>query len=171
MEEDDEVHPIFTKDPDEWMQYVYKQVSIMLQDGKEYCGIVYTVDPVSETFVLVNFVDDKMKTDLIFKHATSSITILNDNVELNKSKLDRLFRPDGHHNWTDEELKSRLQLLKSWLLKNRLPVEVDGELLHVAGALVVQPPYNPENCISTNEIILGKIQGLIKNMPSDQHSW
>lgn len=26
MDEDTELHPIFTKDPDEWMQYVYKKV-------------------------------------------------------------------------------------------------------------------------------------------------
>lgn len=26
MDEDEELHPIFTKDPDEWMQYVYKKV-------------------------------------------------------------------------------------------------------------------------------------------------
>jgi gem associated protein 6 len=57
------------------------------------------------------------------------------------------------------------------LLKNRLPVEINGELLNVAEALVIQPPYGSENCVSTNEIILGKIQGLIKNMPADQDEW
>ena len=46
-----------------------------------------------------------------------------------------------------------------------------GELLTLADALVIHPPYGEDNCFSTNEIILGKIQGLIKNMPAGQEQW
>ncbi|XP_045212428.2 gem-associated protein 6-like [Mercenaria mercenaria] len=172
MEEDNDMHPIFTTDPEEWMQYVYKKVSILLDNGEECCGYVYTVDPVSETFVIVNFTeDDKTKIQLVLKHAVTSVTVLSEDVELFKQKLDNLFRPKGQESLTDEDLKRRQNLVKSWLLKNRLPVEMNGELLSVAEALVIQPPYEPENCVSTNEIILGKIQGLIKNMPADQDQW
>lgn len=147
------------------------QVSIELDDGQEVCGLVYTVDPVSDTFVLVNFIDDKMKVEIVLQHAISSITVLNEDVDLNKQRLDNLFRPVGQERLTDEDVKRRQNIVKLWLLKNRLPVEVNGELLSVAEALVIEPPYGPENCISINEIILGKIQGLIKNMPTDQDQW
>lgn len=133
---------------------------------------MYTIDPVSETFVIVNFSeDDKTKLQLVLKHAITSVTVLSEDIEINKWKLDHLFRPSGQGTLSDEDLKRKQITVRSWLLKNRLPVEVNGEVLSVAEALVVQPPYEPENCISTNEIILGKIQGLIKNMPVDQDQW
>ena len=28
MSEEEDIHPIFLKDPEEWMQYVYKKVSV-----------------------------------------------------------------------------------------------------------------------------------------------
>ncbi|XP_060600515.1 gem-associated protein 6-like [Ruditapes philippinarum] len=171
MEEESDIHPIFTKDPEEWMQYVYKKVSILLDDGAECCGYVYTIDPVSETFVLVNFSNDKTSLQLVLKHAVTSITVLSEDVELYKQKLDNLFRFKSQESLSEEDLKRRQNIVKSWLLKNRLPVEINGELLNVAEALVIQPPYGSENCVSTNEIILGKIQGLIKNMPADQDEW
>ena len=75
---------------------------------------------------------------------------------------------------SEEDLQKKQFQLKCWLLKNRLPIEVGGakgELLTLADALVIHPPYGADNCYSTNEIILGKIQGLIKNMPADQEDW
>ena len=29
MSEEEDIHPIFLKDPEEWMQYVYKKVSVL----------------------------------------------------------------------------------------------------------------------------------------------
>lgn len=85
-----------------------------------------------------------------------------------------MFRPPEVEALSEEELEKRKNVLKSWLLKNRLPVQVagnNGELLSISDALFIEPPYGVENCRSTNEIILGRIQGLIKNMPSDQEEW
>lgn len=171
---EEEIHPIFSKDPEEWMQLVYKKVNVKTEDGLEHVGIVYTIDPVSETYILINFVDDHMNVKMVFGHAVISVTVLGDNTDVCKYKLDNLFRPPGHEKLSVNELKRKQNTTKLWLLKNRLPVEVGGtggELLIIADALVIQPPYGPENCVSTNEIILGKIQGLIKSMPEGQDEW
>lgn len=170
----EELHPIFTKDPDDWMQYVYKKVSILTDDDVQHVGLVFTVDPVSETFVLVNFDDSKTTVDLITSHCISAVRILSEDIETYKSQLDTLFRPKSEKELTFEEMKQRQNIVRMWLLKNRLPVEITGaneEFLTIADALVIQPPYGAGNCVSTNEIILGKIQGLIKNMPADQQEW
>lgn len=140
----------------------------------EHVGIVYTVDPVSETFVLANFEDDKTKIDLVMGHTVTTVRVLVEISDSQRHLIDRLFRPAFESKMTQEDLQKRQSFVKAWLLKNRLPVEVaggNGELLCIAEALVIQPPYGPENCVSTNEIILGKIQGLIKNMPADQDQW
>ncbi|KAK3585163.1 hypothetical protein CHS0354_001786 [Potamilus streckersoni] len=173
-EESEDLHVIFKKDPEEWMQYVYKQVSITTDDERDHIGWVYTVDPVSETFVLVRFSGEKYKLELVFGHAVRTVTILNDSTETNKERLDRLFRYDTFNNLSQEELKKKQKLLKLWLCKNRIPVTVsgsNGELLTVSDALIIKPPYGPEDCCGTNEIILGRIQGLIKNMPPDHDQW
>lgn len=150
------------------------QVSILTEDGIEHVGFVYTVDPVSETYILANFDSEKTKIDLIMSHAVSSVNIVSEITDTHRQQLDRLFRPAAEKDLSEDDLKRRQSIVKAWLLKNRLPVEVGGthgELLTIAEALVIQPPYGHDNCVSTNEIILGKIQGLIKNMPVDQEQW
>lgn len=173
MSEEEEIHPIFLKDPDEWLQYVYKKVCIVTEDGLEHVGLVYTVDPVSETYALVTL-GETIKLEMILGHAVRSVTVLSENTDMYKEQLDNLFRPKSQVSLSEEERQKKQSQLKCWLLKNRLPVEVGGtkgELLTLADALVIHPPYGADDCYSTNEIILGKIQGLIKNMPIDQEQW
>ncbi|XP_061175066.1 gem-associated protein 6-like [Saccostrea echinata] len=168
------VHPIFKRDPEELMQYLNKQVSVLKEDGKEVTGWVYTIDPVSETFVLLSFMDDKTQLDLIMGPSVRQVSVLDENSETYKKRIEALFRPPEVQSLSEEELEKKKNTLKSWLLKNRLPVQVtgnNGELLSISDALFIEPPYEAENCRSTNEIILGRIQGLIKNMPSDQEEW
>ena len=42
------------------------------------------------------------------------------------------------------------------------------EVLSISDALYIEPPYSVESCRSTNEIVLGRVQGLIKNMPENE---
>ena len=173
----DELHPIFKKDPEEWMKYVHKEVCVSTTQGAEHTGWVYTIDPVSETVVLVQFDntgENQTKLEMIIGHAVQSIRVLNDDVEAHREELEKLFQTEGMLSLTPEELQKKRQLVKSWLLKNRMPVEVsgsNGEVLSISDALFIEPPYGPQNCRSTNEIILGRIQGLLKNMPSDVEDW
>lgn len=174
MEGGTELHPIFEHDPEEWMQYVYKQVSLVTEDDEEHMGWVYTVDPVSQTYVLVQFVNDCQQLTILPGASVTKVTILADTNECIREKLDALFRPMSEPNLSEDELQSRKQKLKMWLEKNRLPVQVTGskgEVLTISDALMIQPPYGVEDCHSTNEIILGRIQGLIKNMPEDHDQW
>ncbi|ESO85798.1 hypothetical protein LOTGIDRAFT_221243 [Lottia gigantea] len=170
MEESDQ-HPIFKTDPEEWMQLLYKQVSIITDNDVEHTGWVYTVDPVSQSYVLVQFTDEKIGLEIIPGHAVSKLTVLNNDSELHRDKLNSLFRPQRTHDIPSEEIKKRQLILKSWFEKNRLPVVVAGDELSISDALTIHPPYTPEDCVSSNEIILGRIQGLIKNMPKDHDEW
>lgn len=167
-------HHIFVKDPEEWMQYVYKQVNVLIEDGSECMGWVYTIDPVSECIVLMNFYDGGSEMKMINGSSVTSISIVDANTETYKAKLDAMFRPDEISSLSEEEIEKRKRLLKLWLIKNRLPVQLIGnneEILSVSDALFIEPPYGVDNCRSTNEIILGRIQGLIKNMPPDHEDW
>ncbi|XP_076458197.1 gem-associated protein 6-like [Babylonia areolata] len=167
-------HPIFVHDPEEWMQYVYKKVSVVTSDGSEHEGWVYTIDPVSQSIVLVQFVEERTQLSIILRDAVNKTTILAESNPSIKEKLDALFHATDELKLSDEDVKAKKLRLKSWLEKNRLPVEMTGsheEVLTISGALTIQPPYSVNDCHSTNEIILGRIQGLIKNMPEDHEQW
>lgn len=156
------------------MQYVYKQVSVVTEDEEEHIGWVYTVDPVSQTFVLVQFIDDHQQFSILPGASVTKVRVLTDGEDSVKVKLDALFRPETEALYSDEELGHRKRKLKLWLEKNRLPVQTTGskgEVLTISDALTIQPPYGVDDCHSTNEIILGRIQGLIKNMPVDHDQW
>lgn len=49
MEEEDSKfsHKVYKNDPILFINYVGKEVKIMMKDKSSHCGIVYTIDPVS----------------------------------------------------------------------------------------------------------------------------
>jgi len=52
---------------------------------------------------------------------------------------------------------------EAWrVFSNREEGYRQGQRRMVAGVLTVDPPYGPEECSSSNEIILSRVQGLIQ---------
>ncbi|CAH1263038.1 gem-associated protein 6-like [Branchiostoma lanceolatum] len=156
--------------PGFWRSYVYKEIEVTTVDGRKHLGWVYTVDPVSESVVLAQFEEDREKTvEIVMRHAIKGITVVNEDIESHKEELDHMFITAEDTNFSKHDLKTRRDELKLWLEKNRLPVKVsgkEGELLSISDALVIEPPYSAESCRSTNEIILGRIQALIRSKPT-----
>jgi len=171
-------HEIFQRDPAELMKYVHKRVVIRTVDGAAHTGHVYTIDPVSFTFVLLTYENEATTTnnilpktqhaELVLGHAVRSIDIIDDGTD-HSAHMDLLFKTDSNVTLTEEELRRRRERLRSWLAENRFPVEIkesQPDVVSVGGdILLIQPPYYPENCLSTNEIILSRIQSLIAQMP------
>ena len=168
-------HQIFATDPAEWMQYVYKEVCVTTKNGSSYTGRVYTIDPVTRTFILVSF-DGQTVTRFraVLGQNVQNAVILDEDTEKYKETLDGLFRTKDDVALSPEESAQRKEKLRLWLLKNRIPVTVskeNSEILMISDALSIEPPYGVDNCQSTNEIILGRIQGLLSSMPKDVHQW
>lgn len=113
---------------------------------------------------------------VVMGHAIRTITILSEveghETDDHTSWMDTLFTATNlQAEYSSDDLIKRKTELKSWLEKNRIPVTVSGvsgELLSISDALFIQPPYGVDNCISTNEIILGRVQALINSKPPDQ---
>lgn len=64
---------------------------------------------------------------------------------------------------TVNEMKIMKEKVKTWLLKNMIPVEEKGDLL-ILDTLEIHPPYDAESCFSSNLIVLDRIQNLLKGM-------
>merc|ERR1719232_306902 len=111
------------------MKYIGTQVEIITSDEATHTGSVYTVDPVSGSIVLANRPTcpetDKLDMKIILGHAISSCTPQpNKGASLN---MDELFKPKKQVDIPSSELKLSQERLRSWLLKNRLPVSVCEE--------------------------------------------
>ncbi|XP_075718909.1 gem-associated protein 6 [Rhinoderma darwinii] len=160
------------KTPLEWQSYVNKEVTVLADEKNEYQGWVVTIDPVSASVVLVTFEDDqKTSVRMVMGHAVQKVEILKESDEVTKHKLINLFNLQGSSTYNKEDLETKKLNLKSWLQQNNIPVTEQGESMRtlcVAGVLTVDPPYSPENCNSTNEIILSRIQGLIQGYMTKQ---
>lgn len=154
-------HPIFTKDPEEWVQYLHKEVYVGTTDGCWHHGWVYTIDPVSESLVLIQ----DGQVEVVMGHAVQSMALTGQATEQFKLEAEKLFPLPAVALLDSGELERRRQEVVSWLETNRLPVEVKDDIICVCGALEIEPPYTEQSCFSTNEIILGRIQGLLSNLP------
>ncbi|KAK3713116.1 hypothetical protein RRG08_036728 [Elysia crispata] len=171
-----ELHPIFTKDPKEWMGLVHKQVQVTTEDSQQHEGFVFTVDPVSESIVLLKSTqpDSKDFTTASLKllpgASVKTVIVLSKEIDPHvKNEFDGLFRPASSKVLNEEDMGVRKVQLKQWLEKHRLPVSLspDGQALIVAEALTVLPPFSEDSCLSTNEIILSRIRTLIRDMPCE----
>ncbi|KAM5319952.1 gem-associated protein 6 isoform 1-T1 [Glossophaga mutica] len=153
------------KGPLEWQDYIYKEVRVTASE-KEYKGWVLTTDPVSANIVLVNFLEDgSMSVTGIMGHAVQTVETVNEGDHRVREKLMHLFLSGDCKAYNPEDLEKRKNHLKKWLEKNHIPVTEQGDssrTLCVAGVLTIDPPYGPENCSSSNEIILSRVQDLIQ---------
>ncbi|CAF0765142.1 unnamed protein product [Brachionus calyciflorus] len=174
-------------DPSYLYQHLKKYVEIQLKSRKKETkvGWVYTIDPVSLSYVLVEFMSDEPKNvTVIMGEEVAQVKILpvtdiDENTYSSiQNKLHSLFSESVG---LDQNLKAELineeflikrrnELIK-WLNKNRLPVKLDTyennenlSVINILDTVFIKPPYEEQTCESTNEIILDRVQNLIKNL-------
>ncbi|XP_071847534.1 gem-associated protein 6-like [Apostichopus japonicus] len=160
--------------PNDLRRFVDKTVCIKCgTNNEEVSGTVYTVDPVSTSFVISNFADNQGQNSnltVIPGHSLRLVTVTGICNEEQKQLLTEAFGNFVNSNKTPiSDLENRKAELLQWFAKNRIPAQLAGEhdeLIQVTDALFIEPPYQPENCLSRNEIILGKVQSLVKSMPT-----
>ncbi|XP_043920958.1 gem-associated protein 6 [Protopterus annectens] len=154
------------KKPAEWQEFLNKEVSVTDNEKSCHQGWVFTIDPVSGTIVLVQFLEDRQPSVVaVMGHAVQKVEVLREGDNSMSEKLTALLMPERQA-YSQKQLEQKKQTLKDWLLKNRIPVTEQGrnkEVLCVAGVLTVAPPYRSEDCSSSNQIILSRIQSLIQS--------
>ncbi|KAJ8028349.1 Gem-associated protein 6 [Holothuria leucospilota] len=159
--------------PTELKMLVDKTVCIKCgKNSEKVDGIVYTVDPVSLSFIIATLgtaANGKSSLTVVPGHSVQQVTVTGRCNEQEKQALSEAYGNFVNSNKTHPgSIEHRKEKLVMWFEKNRIPVTLTGsdkELLQVTDALFIEPPYQPENCLSRNEIILGKVQALIRSMP------
>ncbi|NWT61027.1 GEMI6 protein, partial [Erythrocercus mccallii] len=128
--------------------------------------------PFLDSIVLATFPEnEKGSLSFIMGHAVQKVEVLQEGDGDMKQRLAGILAPQQSQAYSPEELEERKNALKAWLETNHIPVCEQGELgrtLSVAGVLTIEPPYGPEQCSSTNEIILARVQALLQGYLQQQ---
>ncbi|XP_054263573.1 gem-associated protein 6-like [Macrosteles quadrilineatus] len=163
MTSSEDIHKMFTSDPIHFKSLVNNLVEVETKGGPLSTGILFTIDPVSETVVLLTQTGESLKVNLIPSHNVKNIKVVE---ATNVAKIpDNLFKEDWAKHMSEEEIEKKRHALKDWLTKNTIPIVESDKLLKLEDVLTIEPPYGPDQCSSNNEIVLSKIQELIKSMP------
>lgn len=118
------------------------------------------------SLVLVDFREEgHASVQVVMGHAVEEVEVLQEADEETAERLQISFLPARTRIMDPEELRRRRGAVQRLLEKNRVPVEEEGEKLKVAGVLIIAAPYGPEDCCSSNQIILDRIQKLIQIQP------
>ncbi|KAF5892483.1 gem-associated protein 6 [Clarias magur] len=156
--------------PQDWNKFVNQEVKVTAQDKQQYEGLVFTVDPVSASIVLVTFEEIRgASVRVVLGHAVKDVQLVRPGDEDTERKMRSLFIPPGSQEFSTEELEERRKDLRAWLEQNLIPVADEGEVLRVANVLTITAPYGPEQCSSSNEIILARVQSLVESKPGREN--
>nr|XP_057934948.1 gem-associated protein 6 [Doryrhamphus excisus] len=154
--------------PLQWTSYVNKHVKVTAGKDDEFDGWLLTVDPVSASLVLVKFnTAGRASVQVVMGHAVQQVEVLQEADQTTAEHLQSLFLPPQPGGLEPQERLRRRSRVRQWLEKNRIPVEEQGEELKVAGALTIASPYGCDDCSSSNEIILDRIQKLLRHLDED----
>ncbi|XP_024081615.1 gem-associated protein 6-like [Cimex lectularius] len=147
---------VFLNDPIKLKNYINKEVKVFTKGNQTFQGSVYTIDPVTESIVLTKKdTTGCVSLDLVLGHVITGMEIVGN------AEAEELFKCKDTSK-INEEVKNNL---KSWLESNLIPIEDDGVNLKCCSVLTITPPYSWESCLCTNEIVLCRIQQIIKAMP------
>ncbi|KAK7930315.1 hypothetical protein WMY93_006710 [Mugilogobius chulae] len=155
--------------PAHWSALTHKHVSVRADNGHELRGHVVTVDPVSASLVLLD--SGGSKVHVVLGHSVKQVQIQDQDQDQDpeqKTRLETLFTDsDPAQNQSLDLDRARTRLL-DWIHLNRVPVEVQGAGLVVAGGVVtVNPPFRAKDCVGLNQVVLDRVQRLIRNQPRD----
>ncbi|XP_076238392.1 gem-associated protein 6 [Calliopsis andreniformis] len=158
-ENSDFSHNIYKSDPLLFKSYVGMKANILTENGNTISGIVYTVDPVSESVVLLQRCS-KNDLTVVFGHAIKNIEICPEE----RIDLPELFTNTS--NILQSTLEERKNAVIKMLQENRFPVKQENDILIIEDVLQIKPLYASNDCVCSNSIILGRIQSLLTQMES-----
>ena len=162
---------IVASDPCNLLNYLYKKVKITSNSGKNFVGVVYSINPVTLTFVVLSSQDQtkQHKFDnitFLIGDNIASLEVIDHNVgqhESISSAMDSFMQslsshPNKVEKLEEKDIMMRKNKMLAWFKKNHIPVDGEGSTVVVAGMVEIVPPYEQNNCMCSNPIVLEKFQ-------------
>ncbi|CAF1050699.1 unnamed protein product [Rotaria sordida] len=164
---DNLLNEAFHFDVDTYATLIDNQVQIECIDQRNYSGRVYTVDPLTQSIVLID--DTSNRVHIVLRPDIIQLKILDRNIshQLNK---DPFLPSNSTIDNQDESICDRLGKIRKFLSSKRIPFQEKLEennsitLLIQNGIVQINSPYKHENISGTNEIVLSRIKLLFKQI-------
>lgn len=168
MEGEDHIHKVFTSDPLHQHSLIHRRVTVTTTDLKEHTGWVYTIDPVSESVILVNFIGKEKEVTIVWGYNIKSITPLEDTPPPGLAEaVDSIFRKEQVH-YSSQEITARRESMCVWLAENRVPYTVNEDMsIQVLQVALIRPPYDAGGVECHNEVVLEKVMRLVQQAPTN----
>ncbi|GAB6022436.1 Gem (Nuclear organelle) associated protein 6 [Chamberlinius hualienensis] len=160
---------IYNTDPIQLLNMTEKYVQIESVVGTSQVGFVYTVDPVTKSYVLIRSTENG-SIDVLIIPGCSIKTVTEIAAPENMKMPDLKLTHSTESKKSDVDFTKRKNQLVSWFSKHLIKLEEcpnNSDLLMYKDVMSIQPPYKTEDLLSNNEIILAKMQDLLKSMPDD----
>lgn len=154
-------------------EYTDKRIIIYFANSCKKVGWVHAIDPVTRAVVLEEENEsssggNSRKLAFVMGHAISHVILEEEDIypkEGLRREINELIESRKTNEYSKDELAKLREEMIEWLTLNRVPVSQcpDNEaVLSVMGVLFLEPPYDSECCRCSNEIILDRVQKLIK---------
>jgi len=138
-------------------------VKVESAEGNHSEGLVYTVDPVTASLVLYS----KGKVFVVNGYYIKSILVTaNPTKELNSEQLESVIFKKKKV--AEVSSRKKRDTVMKWLQKYRFPVTLDGDNICVGDDVcMITSPYDESSCLSTNSVVLQRIQDTLREMTAD----
>lgn len=154
-------------------KYTNRRVVVYFNNRGKKEGWVHAIDPVTRTIVLEEENDKSpgapsKKLTFIMAHAISHVVLVDQDGysdEVHHEITDFIGSGKSNEYSEDELAKMRGEMIEWFALNRVVPVTQCSDnpaVLSVMGVLFLEPPYDHECCRSSNEIILDRVQKLIR---------
>uniref|UniRef100_A0A1B6D1D7 AD domain-containing protein n=1 Tax=Clastoptera arizonana TaxID=38151 RepID=A0A1B6D1D7_9HEMI len=148
-----EVNPIQLR------SYINKEIKLTLINGKEYVGVLFTIDPITKCVVLILQENKKEYPVFVPKDSIKKVVLTGAADVVKKTQIEELLKPTE---LSEEELlknrESILRLLSSYL-PNEPIIEEENKIIVVRNPhLKIIPPYGLEDISTDNPIILERFK-------------
>eukprot|EP01095_Lingulamoeba_sp_RSL-Kostka_P015909 TRINITY_DN7509_c0_g1_i1.p1 TRINITY_DN7509_c0_g1~~TRINITY_DN7509_c0_g1_i1.p1 ORF type:complete len:198 (+),score=32.22 TRINITY_DN7509_c0_g1_i1:105-698(+) len=181
---------------DNYLSLIGNKVRLILNNESTVTGFVYSIDPTSRSFLLLQVENEEINNVLlVLQNSIESCYILP--VEDDKEKLFaqhlnnisvkslsyliKIYNNRNNNNKNNEneddnesikEKENKSEIIKEKLItilsRQNIPFVIENNIFNIMNkSVIIKPPYLPNSCQSSNEIILKKIRTLIEEEQED----
>ncbi|CAF2542152.1 unnamed protein product [Rotaria sp. Silwood2] len=164
---DNLLNEAFHFDVDTYATLIDNRVQIECAGERNYSGRVYTVDPLTQSIVLID--DTSNRVHIVLRPDIIQLKILDRNISHQANK-DPFLPSNSTTDNQDESIGDRLGKIRRFLSSKRIPFQEKFEennsitILIQNGIVQINAPYTYENILGTNEIVLSRIKLLLKQI-------
>ncbi|CEG36128.1 Uncharacterized conserved protein [Plasmopara halstedii] len=170
--------PVITAEMQQDHKVVGAKIRVETNKHETFEGTVFTLDPVANFLVLEERDGAKLRTLIFHCNALQKVEVLEEApsglmLKLPVISADELQRLEQQNKEKAEKALASIgqgvtgeaQAIFDALNKT-MPCKWEGNAIRVMGDVTIKPPYHPQNCMSTNNLVLSRVKKVLEGEKS-----